>query len=306
MKLHLRVFVFLLTAMAAAVPARAWEKNGHRLVCDMAFQLLDKGTQSRVTDLIGKYQHPDGDRYESFSEACVFPDLAGSKAREYEAAVAEGKKDRAVELARWKRFSRYDGWHFLNVPRSARDVEASYCGDGCILTGIAESSQKLADKSAGTMERAEALIFLGHWMADLHQPLHVSYADDDHGDAIPTVGYYGPYSLYKVWNEKMVDKRNRDSETAGGYAKVLLEKLKTMDHADWTTGDPLAWANESYHIVTQPGFRYCEWSEGSCMPLSAQLELTDDYRDEFEGVLDGQLMRAAVRLAASLEKALGD
>ncbi|MGD8377058.1 MAG: S1/P1 nuclease [Acidobacteriota bacterium] len=299
-----RVVLALLIAIATIAPAWSWGDNGHRVICEMAYRLLDKGTQSKVMELVGKYEHPDGDRYESYDVACVFPELARKKAAEYDRAVAEGKSGRAAELERWKRFSRFDPWHFVDVPRTARDVKASDCGDGCLFTGIAESSKQLTDASADSKAHAEALIFLGHWIGDLHQPLHVAYADDEHGESIIAEGFYGPYSLYEIWNRRMLDKRNREGDRIGPYVKELLKKLEATDHADWTGGDPVAWANESYHIATQPPFRYCRWADDSCIPLEGKLELTDAYRDEFEGVMEERLMRAAVRLAAHLESAL--
>lgn len=304
MRRYQRIVIALLATAAATAPAWCWGENGHRVICEMAYRLLDKGTQGKVMELVGTFEHPDGDRYESFDVACVFPDLARSKAAEYDRAVAEGKSTRAAEMERWKRFSRYDPWHFVNAPRSARDVEASYCGDGCLFTGIAEASKPLTDTSADPKARAEALIFLGHWMGDLHQPLHVAYADDEHGELIIATGFYGPYPLYDVWNRRMLDKRNRGGDRVGPYVKELLKQLEDTDHADWTGGDPVAWANESYHLATQPSFRYCRWADGSCIPLEGKLELTDTYRDEFEGAMEERLMRAAVRLAAHLESSL--
>ncbi len=75
-----------------------------------------------------------------------------------------------------KRYEHTKPWHFVNIPRSATSVSASDCPkQGCLLSAITEMQQRLQNKPDTD---GQALLFLGHFIADLHQPMHVSYFDD--------------------------------------------------------------------------------------------------------------------------------
>lgn len=71
-------------------------------------------------------------------------------------------------------------WHYVNLPRdsgchyeSARD-----CPDGRCVVGAIERQAALLASSAPAGERLKALKYLVHLVGDIHQPLHVGYADD--------------------------------------------------------------------------------------------------------------------------------
>ena len=76
--------------------------------------------------------------------------------------------------------------HFINVPvedptvKLDRDCPAQ----GCILSAIARTEKNLADRPMRRSGRRQALRFFGHFMGDIHQPLHVSYKRDLGGNKI--------------------------------------------------------------------------------------------------------------------------
>ena len=107
----------------------------------------------------------------------------------------------------WDRFDPFENWHFLNVPRTTRSVEQSHCHDNCVLTGIAHHAEALTTASTDR-DRAEALFFLGHWIGDVHQPLHISYVDDRGGNDIKPIngGFYASSNLHAVWDSGIIAK----------------------------------------------------------------------------------------------------
>jgi len=70
--------------LAYAQDASAWGPEGHRIVCRIAFQLLDTARQQEITRLTGKYRTPGGAGFMFFTDGCVFPDEARQKARDKE------------------------------------------------------------------------------------------------------------------------------------------------------------------------------------------------------------------------------
>src|SRR5262245_38475388 len=114
--------IALTLSLSSASEAFAWGNEGHRIVCEIAFQLLDQPHQNEVIRLTGAYHRPNnGSGFSSFTDGCTFPD---------EARLNENNPG-------WQNFLPFDRWHFLNVPRSTALVSESACNKNCVLVGIA-------------------------------------------------------------------------------------------------------------------------------------------------------------------------
>jgi hypothetical protein len=51
------------------------------------------------------------------------------------------------------------------------------------------TSRSSEDRNASDADKLASLKFLGHWVGDVHQPLHVSFADDRGGNEIEITGH---------------------------------------------------------------------------------------------------------------------
>ena len=127
MRRALAVF-FLITVCASNV--FAWGREGHRIVCRIAFQSLSKEDQQEVERLTKAYKTPpDSDlKIDGYPDACIFPDVARSK------AVDARKKGDTTSP--WIHFEPFNGWHFLNVDRSVKHIPASACANNCVVFAI--------------------------------------------------------------------------------------------------------------------------------------------------------------------------
>jgi hypothetical protein len=63
-----------------------------------------------------------------------------------------------------------------------------------------------AASSATEQERLEALKYVGHWVGDLHQPLHASFEDDRGGNAIGVSGGLCSRDLHAVWDRCIIEQ----------------------------------------------------------------------------------------------------
>lgn len=279
--------------------AFAWGEDGHRSVCRIAFLLLDDAQQDEITRLTAEYVRPDGKKIASFPDACVFPDEARANGR-------KGMPD-------WKRFGEFDNWHFLNVPRTRIAIEEADCANDCVLKGIAHHSAVLHDAD-NDHDRAEALFFLGHWLGDVHQPLHVSYADDRGGNNVQPIkgGFYTkptdefPTSLHSVWDSKIIQKAEGKAGWRA-YAHRLEKKITPAAEALWRTPLPLEWAQESYVLATLPATDYCQWSmttTDSCDSETQVRTLGAAYQALFQDDVETRLQQAGVRLAERIRQNL--
>src|SRR5690606_32241615 len=256
----LRVLTRLLLSSALAgfaCSAQAFDFQGHALVCQMAYAQLSESVQKKVDALVAK--SPE----KHFSVACAWPDNVRDQ----------------------KRYEHTKPWHFVNVPRSATSVSASACPkQGCLLSAIAEMQQRLQNKPDADWQ---ALLFLGHFMADLHQPMHVSYFDDRGGNRTSVRFLGDKTNLHHLFDGDILGKRNFRKQAPQWLTTISGQKQQ------WQQGDALSWANESLQITRAV---YAQ--------LPASHNIGPDYRDTFAPQLELQLKKASVRLALVLEKAL--
>jgi len=212
---------------------------------------------------------------------------------------------------KWRYFKRFDEWHFLNVPRETHTVKAEYCGDNCVLWGIDYHGKRLADHTLEDWKRAEALFFLGHWVGDVHQPLHVSFKDDTGGNEIKPIagGYFSSADLHAVWDSGIIDAASPASQEKA-YAEKLTAGISPDMRAAWIAVAPLDWAQESYDVTISPDSTYCSWENGpdgveQCAPkVTLGRAIGKSYETEFRPIVERRLQQAGARLANRIHNAL--
>ena len=99
-----------------------------------------------------------------------------------------------------------------------------------------------------------SLKFLGHWVGDIHQPLHVSFADDRGGNFIRESGPC-VNSLHTVWDVCIIEKKLGTDPQA--VARDLMESITASDIASWVAVPGEGWANESFQITRRKSVAYC-------------------------------------------------
>jgi S1/P1 Nuclease len=221
--------VILLGAFAAG-DAHAWGDTGHEIICEIAFQELTPQARTQVRQLL--QEDPD---FRLFSKACTWPDHPRKRA----------------------------GEHFVNLPRAATGLGDDPCpvDAPCVVTAIEADLALLSQADAPAPDRLAALKFLGHWVGDVHQPLHVSFKDDRGGNAVLEQGPCDN-DLHAVWDTCILERKlGRDIRHIAGE---LRARVTDADRADWTNTGATAWANESFVITTTETVRYCVKHESGC------------------------------------------
>lgn len=285
---------FLLLLVSAS--AFAFGPDGHRVVCHIALLELDAADRDEVVRLTRAFERPDGRRERSFERACELADEARRRARNGEPG--------------WDSFIDFETWHFLNLPRTTRTVSESHCQRDCVLEGIEQDAILLRD-GANDQARAEGLIFLGHWIADAHQPLHVSFRDDLGGNEILLTAqsdYDG--HLHRVWDSGIIIAAMRSAGLGDAlvYARRLHGTISNADRTRWLAARPIEWLQESYDIALLPAVEYCRFrttpAGERCRSIGGRRTLTDAYQQQFEDDVETRLKQAGVRLAGEIRRAL--
>lgn len=305
------VLMGLFLTVALAADGFAWGPDGHTVVCRIAFLELENvpGAQGRINALAALYRDPDGNPVAGFAEGCKFPDFARIQAED------ESKPE-------WgKQFGQFNQWHFLNVPRETFAISAADCKENCILKGIAYHTKGLTMPGLSENQHAQALLFIGHWLGDVHQPLHISFEADRGGNKVFLTedSFYErfpprpdeeqkPMNLHSVWDGRIIAKM-RGTTSVEQFAQQLRSSITDAQRAQWLAATPLDWAQESYDIATTGPVDYCEWQLGpngqACASEPQERKLTAAYQDAFDDVVKQRLQQAGVRLAGQLRKGLG-
>jgi len=214
--------------------------------------------------------------------------LAGQSLAEVSTWADEIKSDDSWNWAR--------PLHYANVPTDATgfDLTRDCPEHGCVVRAILEYSDVLRDESAATPERAEALRFLVHFVGDIHQPLHVSRAEDRGGNSIRVRFFGRETNLHRAWDTHLIEHTEKEWPS---YADELLESTTPQRRTEWeSTIDPIAWADESYSLAISHAY-----------PIPADGMLGDDYFERNIPIVDERLAMGGVRLAALLNGiAVGD
>jgi hypothetical protein len=269
--------VVLLLGLTAGVDnVSAWGEQGHRVVCRMALALFsDQGhALVQATRALESFvSHPDGEPKTppSFAASCHWPD--------------DARHDTHL--------STYE-YHFINVPQAASTLEvARDCAAlDCVLVAIQRYAQYLTRTPDGDREKgrkAEALRFLGHFVGDLHQPLHVSHTEDRGGNSINVQWFGQPTSLHTIWDTFIAE---RGSLTTEQDAVALAAAITPEERQAWSTFDVVGWARESLERARQ--FAYVH-PDGTAVMEGAPL--TEPYFDRALPIVKEQLKKAGVRLA---------
>jgi hypothetical protein len=253
--------------------ALAWGDTAHQVICEVAFRLAKPATQAEIQRAINS---DPAATFSDFSESCVFPDHPRIRPPE----------------------------HFLNLSRDSAGLNSDQCplAPKCVLTAILSDQTILASKSATDADRLLSLKSLGHWVGDIHQPLHISFLDDRGGNTISVSGC--ARNLHAAWDSCLVEYAvGRDVTKA---ANNMLAAITPDMLAKWRNSAPRDRANETFAIAKAIPTHYCVMHGPSCDPIGGSFVITAEYLEANKPVVQEQLQKAAVRLAHLLDTAMGN
>ena len=285
MRVHFLILATLLT-LSTPREAKAWSRDGHRIVCRIAWLLLDDTRRAEIDRLTSAYRDDDGQPLASFWDACSFPDEVRAKAANNPA---------------FRRFAVFETWHYANVPRTTTQLPDPPCQVPCVINAIPAHADSLRQAS-NDRSRSEALFFLSHWVGDMHQPLHLGYQDDRGGNDIRPIegGYYTVSSMHALWDGGIPGKLFASANWQA-FADQLARDVTPAHRATWIQGSATDWAQESYNLITSPRAQYCEWlvvgGSMSCMSRPGNRVISEQYQAEFADDVMMRLQQAGVRLA---------
>ncbi|MBZ5503988.1 MAG: S1/P1 nuclease [Acidobacteriia bacterium] len=224
-----KIITLLLLAAFISTQLSAWGPKGHAIVADIATSRLSPATKKNLQLLLGN--------------------------------------DSLASIASWadavrKEHDESYNWHFVDIPKDApgfsreRDCfrpqdkhkDALTDHHNCVVDRIEIFQKILADENASPKDRLEALKWLVHFVADLHQPLHaIDEARGGNDIKLPVFGApkCGDYdcNLHWTWDSLLLEHTGNTEEEYVGRLNTLIEQKHLEKHPGGTAVD---WANESH------------------------------------------------------------
>ena len=168
----------------------------------------------------------------------------------------------------------------------------------CVIDKVEEFERELADPSTLQPERILALVYLLHFIGDLHQPLHSSDNHDRGGNCVHiSLGGARTTNLHSYWDTTVVQALGSDPQTVADQLRTEITPAQT---AEWEKGDPRSWAQEAYRVGRSVA--YTVGSQPGCGMDAGPLPLPAGYAEKADAAAKVQLERAGVRLAAELNR----
>jgi hypothetical protein len=195
-----------------------------------------------------------------------------------------------VSVATWADDARTPvtaSWHYVNFPLDGGcnyEPDRSCPGGACVVGAIERQLAVLASPTPDEM-RLNALKYLIHLVADIHQPLHGGRADDKGGNTYQLQVAGRGTNLHALWDSGLIKQW-------GGGAAALREAVEQQRIPAGDPSTPARWAEESCRIVETEGF----------YPMGHKI--SDAYAERWNPVLVQRMAAASRRLSALLNKVL--
>lgn len=287
MKLRSSAFSLALSALLVG-PVQAWNGAGHRLAAAVAWRQMTPAARHAASALLAA--HPDyrlwlsrgGDDYGAFLEASTWADEIRKDRRYYD----EGREEATAAFPGMADTARHKDWHFVDLDAEGR-VRA-----GAIDRQIPRLTARLADPRLTRAERAYALAWLLHLVADIHQPLHVGSRDDEGGNLVEIADPFNPRQpstrLHAWWDDLPGPPWLR-----GERLERATEALLAEHPAAPPQGDAILWRDESRLLG---GEAYPDAGSGRLPTIS------EGFRARARAVAGRRVAEAGYRLGRVLEQ----
>ena len=260
---------WLLIAAIIVITPRAFALGqlGHEAVCGIAESQLLPVAKKQVTAIAQRAG------YDSFAASCRWAD------------DVKGEE-------RWQFTQAH---HYVNFKRSATNVDAPLrCKiTGCIGDAILAHQKRLLGQPLSRLEkklypasRDQALLFLAHFVGDIHQPLHVSFSDD-HGGNRHNLSYRGEkINLHWLWDDLLLPRESWQQMAR------RLTRGNDSQHAPILQQDSvMQWQSESFALTRE-----------IYQTLPANRRIDDSYVSRYRPQLEQRIRQAGHRLAAMLNE----
>lgn len=259
-----RIVLIVLIIFSLFADCFAWGANGHRIVGEIANSYLTKKARKAVNEILGS---------ESIAISSNWADFI--------------KSDSSMKFL--------DSWHYINF-KAELDYETFVSivkSDTSInaYTKLNFLIGELKKKELSAERKLFCLRMLIHIEGDIHQPMHVSRAEDLGGNRIKLFWFSDATNLHALWDEKIIEHQQLSYSE---FARNINHTTK-QQRMEWQQQPMEQWFFESYQL------------SGKIYKSITQPEQRLGYRYNYDYLftLQQQLLKGGVRLAGLLNELFG-
>lgn len=250
--------LYPLTLISLVNTCFAWGPEGHRIVAQIAQSKLTPKAQSEIKILLnGK----------------GLPEVANW------ADSIKGQREWAFTKP----------WHFVDIADGETYEHSHQSPDGDAIKAITQMVEVLKKRSASLLDRQQALMFIVHFVGDIHQPLHVGRPDDQGGNAVKIVFQGQQTNLHALWDGGMIRAQKMSEADYVRYLETLGVKSLSYDIPEFpfsrVVQEDMALRDEIYNFK----------------PLgNAPIRVSENYMRRNISAMNTQLLSGGKRLAQML------
>lgn len=278
------VAIAIVSFMLLLPNTQGWGEEGHFTVCKIAQARLSNAAAEAVKELLPKSAEND------LASMCSWPDNIR------------------------KQYPWSASLHFADTPdfacnyqheRDCMDPRTGAKGR-CAVGAITNYTNQLLDYGRNTKSDynlTESLLFLSHFIGDIHQPLHCGFLSDKGGNTINVQWFTTKQNLHRVWDDSIIEtelERFYDSNL-GEFIDAIQNNITKV----W--GNQVEeWENCSSDDIACPITYAYESSQDCCKWAYKDAEegskLEDDYFQTRFPIVNLRLAQGGIRLAATLNR----
>ena len=225
--------------------------------------------------------------------ACIAENHLSKKALQRVTEILDGHS--LVYVANWMdnashtdEYAYTKTWHYVNVdPEEGTYANSKLEIAGDVVTAVNTIIDNLKSGELTPEEERVQLMMLVHLVGDMHCPMHAGHKSDRGGNGT-RVRYFGrDMKLHAVWDSEIVESAHRWSYSEW---QEQIDRVSAIEQQSIAAGTPNDWVEESVIIANDI---YTISTTGS--------NLSYDYVSYYAPVVEQQLLKGGIRLAAILE-----
>ena len=255
----------VIAVLCGSLPAFAWGPEGHSLVARLAAAHLTPAAAARVAQILGP----------------------GSTLESVASWADQVRRERAATAT----------WHYVDIPivKPRLDMARDCPKGGCVIAKIEDFEKVVVDPAVTDVQRREALMFLVHFVGDMHQPLHSSNNEDKGGNDVK-LDFFGRNSnLHSVWDSGLLGRIGQEDELFARFSSDLTPKMARK----WGKGSVEEWAGQSHKAAQK-----VVYGKLPKAPAGATVKVDAAYERLADPVIKDQIEKAGARLAMVLNTTL--
>jgi len=254
----------LAAILCGTIPALGWGPEGHSLIARIAEAQLTPAVHAKVVEILG-------------------PNVTMASVASWPDEIRRSRPETGT-------------WHYIDIPIDQRRLDMTRdCAKGdCVIKKIEDFEVVLHDPSTPAVQRREALLFLIHFVGDMHQPLHDSDNKDKGGNDVRVIYNGRNMNLHSLWDSGLLGHMGKEDELFPGYSAESARHAKK-----WAKGSVEDWSEQAHKAAVKVTYGKLPKTD-----KGAPVTITAEYEAKADPVIQEQIEKAGARLARVLDEAL--